>query len=125
WIREGAGARAVEGVGRADGREIGNIVGHGVAGADGGLAIAKNVPGQPGPRTEVAQVKVIKPRVRRPDGDETVGIPVGSAVGRLRGSAGVEVRSILVGISERAVHVPAKPVTDGDTRADFPFVLQE
>src|SRR4029077_2110397 len=109
----------------ADGGKIGHVVSHGVTNSESGLAIAKDVPSQPGTWAKVLKVQVVKAGISLLHLNQAVGKPRRRADRWLRRSAGEEIGSDLVGVTQGTVEVPAQAVADRHARTNFPFVLEK
>src|SRR5438270_1412133 len=115
----------MERVGRADGREVGDVVDHCVTNPQRRLAIAKHVPGEACSRAKVAQIEVIQTRVTHPHTDQPRRRITWRTDRWLRRRARIEVRRDLVGFAEGSVDLPAETVTDRQPRPDPPFILEK
>src|SRR5690349_15724607 len=99
----------MEAVRCADGREVGHVIGQGVADAEGSPAVASDIPSEAGPRAKVMQVEVIDPIECCPEPYETL--------------TGEEIRGPLVGFTQSAIEVPAQSKAESQPRPEFPLVL--
>src|SRR6516225_1326418 len=124
-VRKRSGSGTLERIRRTDGGEIGHIVGHGIAQSESGLPVTEDIPGQSGAGAEVFKVNVIQPWESFLYTNQPVREAFGGTEGRLWVMAREEVRSNLVGVTQRAVDVPAQTVADGHSRSNLPLVLEE
>src|SRR2546427_311875 len=118
-------ARGVRPVGLEGNGRIRHVVSHGVTNSEGGLAVAEDVPGQSGARAKVSKVQVIEAGEPLLQLHQTVRETARRADRRLRRSAGEEIRTVLIGIPQRAIEVPAQAVADDHTRRHLPLILEK
>src|SRR6267154_5120711 len=124
-VCKGASSGILERVRCADSGKIGHVVSHGITKSESGLAVAEDVPSQPGAWAKVLKVQVIETREPLLYLNQAVRKAWRRADRWLRRGAGEEIRGILVGVTQRTIDVPTQAVADGQARSEFPVVLEK